>query len=385
MTNNAGINKGGKRRIMRALKINEISGVDVPAQQPALALIMKRHDDADTSQTEELAKGSALTTSDRDHTHLVALNGPPDGVEMNSGETSWADGHSHPWIRAASGALVIGQAKGSDGVAHTHQVAVLSKAGEDDELAGLSEEEASNQTAGDTGTVGTEGDLNMTDKTQKADGEPTVAELQAQLDRANSVAQLSDAEKSHFNSLEGDAQDEFLAKSADERKTIVDDIAKAAQDADPVAYTTMDGIELRKSAGEAFIAMAKSNDALRKQNEALVERQETADLEKRAESELAHLPGTVQERAAMLKAVEAIEDETQREAARAALKAGSDAMSKAFDTMGHRNAPVVGDNESTLEGLAKAHQEKHDVSYEKAYSAVLQTPEGRQAYAKSVN
>lgn len=397
MTKNTGVDKGAKRRIMRALKINEISGVDVPAQEGAVAVIMKRN------SQDSIEKGSALTTMDNEHTHLVPLLGPPDGVELSSGETSFNDGHTHPWVRTATDSIVIGQAKGMDGVSHTHQVAVLSKTDyetgetenedEADKLksekngpADLLEQEAgSKKAAGDTGTVGDQGELNMTDKTQKADGAPTVEELQAQLARANSIGELSDAQKAHFNSLEGDAQDEFLGKSADERQSIVDDIAKQAQDADPVVYKTKDGIELRKSAGDAFIAMAKSNDALREQNEKLIEKSAEAALEKRAEDELAHLPGTVQERAAMLKAVDAIEDETQRAAALAALKAGNDAMSKSFETFGHRNAVTVGDSEQTLEGLAKAYQEKHDVSYEKAYSEVLETKEGRELYAKSVN
>ena len=41
-SHNAGSRAGRKRRIMRALKINEISGVDVPAQESAVAVIMKR-------------------------------------------------------------------------------------------------------------------------------------------------------------------------------------------------------------------------------------------------------------------------------------------------------------------------------------------------------
>ncbi|KFH18429.1 hypothetical protein ELZ19_06710 [Brucella abortus] len=349
---------------MRALKINEISAVDVPAQQGAVACIMKRRDGpSDTSQKDELAKaGAMLTTPNDGHAHLLYTVGHG-GHELNSGTTSYVDGHEHPWIRTEDGRIVIGEARG-----HSHDADQMSK------------------TAGEPGNVGTKEDT-MTDKTQKADGQPTVEDLQKQLARANQVAALNDAEKAHFNTLKGDDADGFLAKSADERKAAIEAVAKAAEGDDPVVYTTMDGVALRKSAGEAFISMAKSNDALRKRLDESESAREQAALEKRAEDELAHLPGDVKARAALLKAAEGIEDEAQRTAAVAALKAQNAAMKGAFETRGHavgKAAPGSPDEE--LENLVKEHMEKNaGTSYEVAYDAVLKTKRGEELYAKTLN
>lgn len=368
---NAGSRGGRKRRIMRALKINEISGVDVPAQEGAVAVIMKRDDRP--AQTAHIEKGSALTTENDGHTHLVVLNGPPDGVELSSGETTWQDAHAHPWVRDGSGRVVIGSAHRADaGVPHTHDVAVTSKVAPEDDRSDPQEE-------------------TMADDTKKTDAK--IEELQAQLMRANSIASFNDAEKAHLATLKGPDADAFLAKSADDRVIVLEDVAKRAADAaakaegdDPVEYTTTDGIELRKSAGVAFIAMAKSNDALRKRLDESEDARDRAVLEKRAEADLAHIPGDLATRIEMLKAIDGIEDETKRGAALNALKAQNEAMGKAFVTIGNGGSPVPGSASEQLDTLAKAHQEKHpDMTSEQAYAAVVETEAGQTLYAKSVN
>ena len=121
----------------------------------------------------------------------------------------------------------------------------------------------------------------------------------------------------------------FLGKSAGDRQSEI--VAKNS--ADPIVYTTTDGIELRKSQGEAIISIAKSNDELRKTNNELMEKAAQASLEKRADTELSHIPGDVGIRAAMLKAIDAIPDETQRTGALAALKSKNDLGKAAFQTL----------------------------------------------------
>ncbi len=381
---NAGSRGKPRRRIMRAFKINEISAVDVPAQEGAVAVLMKRNDEPtkvrSSPQTDELSVekgGAALTTASDGHAHLIALVGHG-GDEINSGMTSWVDEHSHPWIRTIGDTIVISMASSQDGEAHVHELGELSK---------LAEEE--NKAAGDEpGKVGNKEDT-MTDKTQNdaaAADKATIEELQKKLDRANQVGTLNDADTAHLATLKEDAQGDFLAKSADDRKAVVDELAKGAAEADPVVYTTMDGLDLRKSVGEAFVAMAKSNDTIRKENETLRTEREQDALEKRAETDLKHIPGDVKTRAAMLKAIDDIKDESVREAAHNALKAQDEALSKAFEAVGHGGTVVPGSPADELEQLAKAHQEKNPgVTYEAASAAVLKTERGANLYAKSVN
>lgn len=383
-----------KRRIMNALKINEISMVDVPAQEGAVAVIMKRKGEPGydpnnkdprkrgRAPDENFDKTAALTSPEDGHSHLLVLDGGHG--DFNSGETSWVDGHVHPWVRAAGGEIIIGTSHSPDGDAHIHRVAVTSK----------SEEENAGK-AGDV--VGQQEDTTMTDKTKKAaDETATVEELQAQLAHANLMGSLSDAEKAHYEALKalGDEAEAkaFLSKSTDERDEILKaEIKKAekhAKDEDPVEYTTLDGIELRKSAGAAFIAMAKSNDDLRKRLDKSESAREQDTFEKRAEDELSHLPGTAKERAALLKATEGIEDEDMRKAAMNALKAQNTALSTAFVKVGHGGGaqPASGSPDDELDTLAKAHQKENPgMSYEVAYDAVLKTDQGHELYAKSVN
>lgn len=412
--------KKKKRQVLKELRIDEISGVDVPAQEGATVLLMKRADVEGTegaegaegaegtegaegaestkgegdNASETFGKAAALTGPTDGHTHLIALHGPPDGVELNGGTTSYNDGHTHPWVLSSTGAVIVGEAKGSSGEPHSHAVDIYSKAaGKEAPVAKHIERRA--ETLGATDLLPTEGrladllksagegeDEEMTDAEKKQ-----LEELTKRAERAELLAKLSDAEKAHLDKLPEGTRDAFLAKSADDRKADLDKVAKAAQDADPVVYTTSDGIELRKSAGTAMIAIAKSNDALRKRNSELDAELMQERLEKRAEAELGHMPGTATERAAMLKAIEGIKDDSQREAALKALKASDAAMSKAFSMSGHGGeAPAPGSANDELEKLAKVHHEKHpELTFEKAYDQVLQTQQGQELYAKSVN
>lgn len=339
-----------KRNIMRALKIAEISGVDVPAQEGAKALIMKR---AGEPAVRPVTKASALTSAVDGHSHMMYVS--YDGQEYNSGQTSWEAGHSHPWVRTEDGSVVIGEAAG-----HTHEIAVVGKA-------------AAEQAAGATGKEVGAKEPEMT---------KTVEDLQKQLDRANAVAELSDAQKTHFKALDAAGQDAFLAKSAAERDAELAAMVKAATDADPVVYKTVDGVELRKSAGEAVIALAKSNDVLRKQNDALVAKNADVELAAEVERDYAHLPGDVEARKALVKAAKGIPDEAQRTVALGALKAQSLALKSATETAGHGGeAPAAQGAEKELDELAKAYAKDNKVSFAKAYDAVLSTPKGSELYA----
>ena len=288
-----------RRNVIRSLKLNEISGVDNPAQEGARVSIMKRNGIRPQQKS---------------------LFGPADDQE----------------------ALVS---------------AILALVTKD------------------------KGDLTMPEK-----NEPTKETLAEALKVANAIIALKADEREHFNELDEDAKKKFILKSADDRKAAIDAVTKAKTDADPVEYTTADGVEIRKSAGVALITALKSNDDMRKENAELRKQREQESLEKRAKSDLPHLPGDVKTRAAMLKAVDGIEDKAQREAAHNALKAQNEAMAAAFTTHGHTGGQSdPGSPEEELDKLATAHAEKEKVSKAVAYTEVLKTEQGQALYTKSVN
>ena len=355
-----------RKCIMREFRIDEVSCVDNPAQEGARVAIMKRAKPPAEKPTAEKGMGDLadlLTSEEEGHQHGIGVSKHEGEVVYFVSYTSGPNddvGHSHPLARHDDG-YALGVAAG-----HTHTISqeALGRA----VLALV------------TKNKGVE---SMTDKS--TDTQPTVEELRDQLARAHAVVALNAGERAHFDALPEESRTAFLAKSTDGRRVEIEALAKAAQDADPVVYTTDDGVELRKSAGEAFIALAKSNDALRNEAEALRVEREQEQLEKRAATELPHLPGDIKTRAAMLKAIDGIEDDSQREAARNALKAQNEALAKAFETQGHGGDPAPGSPDDQLDKLAKAHAEKNGVSYQTAYADVLTSEEGRALYDKAVN
>jgi len=124
---------GGKKvkRRIKKLSVDEFSGVDRPAMEPALALIFKRAPEEVVPTREqrlmsmlrkpELEKYqdgvSIMTSEEEGHVHLVLLHG------SSAGETSYGissgskQGHGHPWMINAAGELVIGANED-----HTHSV-----------------------------------------------------------------------------------------------------------------------------------------------------------------------------------------------------------------------------------------------------------------------
>src|SRR5690606_20534009 len=171
-------------------------------------------------------------------------------------------------------------------------------------------------------------------------------------------------EKAHYNGLADDKKDEFLNKSAEDRKTI---LAKAAE-GDPVVYKAEDGTEYRKSAGEQMIALAKKADEAVKTANAEKAARENSELKKRAEETFKNLPGTVDEKAALLKAVESIPDEKAREAALKSIKAGDSALAAAFTRKGAGggNTPETDSANEQLNTMAKKYATDNKVSFEKA-------------------
>ena len=384
--NNAGSRRRRPQRIMRTFKINEISAVDRPAQEGARAVIMKRDDG--TPQIDDAVEKRVWLTTDVDgHAHLVDDRGF-DGDERDGGDTSWSvsnsdeenRGHAHPWIKNEDGSVTIGASEG-----HTHEVleTTVKRAGPP-RAADTPEDTMPNSK--DNGTnKGDEGAVAL-----KA-AEDRNAELETELAESNARAEMTDAEKVHLDTLDpqldDDARKAFLAAKPKTRADIVAKAAKAVEDAKGVAYTADDGTEYTKADDPRLVRQAERNDELARDLAKATKRSDEQDLRKRAEEDLKHLPGTVETRMALLKAVESIGDDGERKTATEALKAQNEQMAKAFDTRGSRRSggevPAGKDADSPegqLDALAKRYAEEHDVTEAEGYDAVLKTDAGAALY-----
>ena len=348
------------KKIMHKFRMSEISMVDTPAQEHARVAILKRR---------------ALTTEADGHSHLIVMTGAG-GDEWKSGVTSWADGHSHEWITDESGNVILTAADG-----HTHQIATIAKNKDGkpvqiETCKGVPAPKQDPEAGNAAEPIGKNGEDNMSNQDKGAELEKKAAELQKNCDRLTAIVGLSADQRTHFDTLSGADQDAFLAKSSDERDAVLKNLA----DADPVVYTTTDGDELRKSAGETVIKMAKRADDLAKQlakQEALAKR---AELEKRASDEFPNLRGETVEKAALLGAVESISDEAVRGKVTEMLKAHDAGLGKAFERQGTQSAPSDNSPSAQLDDLAKAYAKDNDVDITKAYDEVLKTAEGSRLY-----
>lgn len=405
--------------VMKEFAIDEIASVDRPAQGVGARMAMMKRRDApevnlqvvnvnDTVDGLDFAKAAAfmrvlkaneqafreLIDKDGDMTKKVALLDPMDGHshtlmldhgngELNSGDTSWNDDHTHPWLFGANGELIVGAANG-----HTHRVGFLSKqvvADVLDETKYTSEQMSARSDGTRTADqsadhVGTE--ENMTDKTEKLD-----PQIQEQLDamkaenvRLAKVAALTDAEKAYFKSLSEAEQGSFL--DAEDKSSIVE----KANAEDPIV-AVVEGIEVRASQDPLGViaAMEKRDKKKSKKLDFLESDNKKKDLEKRA-ADLSHLPGTPEVHMEMLKSIDAIEDPAVRKAALETLTAKAASAADDFKTKG-----VDGENleksegEQALDKMAKAEMAKDsELTYEAAYTKALLTDEGQAHYNKSL-
>lgn len=393
------IDKDGKivKSVFTSMTIEEISGVDHPAQVGARMSIMKRsHPDTDDDEDnpkgkkkKPFGKRALLLTPTDGHTHtLVDEVGP--GARTIVGDTSWTAGpdgvgHSHPWVRNPdTGSFTIGEAAG-----HTHNTLIdaspdtaisleKGKAGSP-EPAAASKSNSGDSTADSVGNV-PQGTI-MSKPNEKTVEEIAVAkqldELTKRAERAEKVAELNDAQRAIFTDLEVEGQDEFLGLSPDLREA---QVAKAAE-ANAVVYTDSEGTEYRKSDDQRMVNLAKRADAERDLRVKGEEMAKAANLAKRAEG-FKHIVGGVEAATLLLKGIDTLPEADQAPALEALGKQEA-ALAEAFVRKGTTEIPSGEVDE--LEKIAKVIQTSDStLSPEQAMAKALETPEGSAAYTKSL-
>lgn len=406
-----------KRRIMRTFKMTEISGVDKPAQIGAKVLMAKRAPDAD-EQALEFAKG-AFNSLLRER-EIKEAN---DKAFWEAFEDQWAandafktalcdayaDGEEvlqeylEKWADMARDAMArIRENRGGDNLGKSLYFSAVAEAANgitDQEDHPMFKTKAELEAAiakfekdgGDANLIKElrkaavefdaidllKGDLAMSEPVRESNDDV------AALKREVSVLKLSDAARAHFDGLADDAQDAFLAKSADEQQADID----AANATDPVLYKSADGVEYRKSDGQKAADLAKRLDAMEGRVAKAESEKADAEFAKQAETEFAYLPreGTIE----MLKAADKITDEEKKKKMLDALRASNKSASKSHKAIG-TSAGVTGEEgdeasaEKRLDEMAKAYAKDNDVSFHKAYDAVLDTEEGSALYSEMV-
>jgi len=150
-----------------------------------------------------------------------------------------------------------------------------------------------------------------------------------------------------------------------------------------VVYKSANGDVYRASDDPRLVKMAREADEERERTRKALAQAETVRLEKRADEELKHCPGTVGQRAAILKALDGVDGAAEF------LKAADAALAKSFVPSGSTGTTADGEElakaADRLDAMTKAHQEAHPgMSFEAAQTAVLSTPEGSKLYAEMI-
>ena len=347
-----------KRRVLDEIRIDFASMVDSPAQEGAVGLLMKRADGPVKPREGSVEKrlAVALTSIVGEHQHGVYIE-KWDGsvhVDLEYSNSKGEYGHAHPLVKMQDGTYQVGM---SDG--HTHEISGA-------ELSGAVEEAMT---------------PTMKGKGRMSEQNSTTDELVKRLERAEAVLNFTAAERTHFDGLAAEAQDEFIGKAAADRSAELALAKRQAEDADPVVYTTMDGHQLRKGAdGDALIAVMRSNDMIRKDNALLKADSDRQRVTKRVREELPHISGTEDEQVALVKAIEAIEDQAVRDGAFAILKRNDQGLSSIMKTNGSQGGAVEKSANQTLNEKVAKHAADEKISFTAAYAAVMDTSEGNDLY-----
>ena len=376
-----------RRRIMTSFKINELSAVDNPAQKHALAVLMKRDDNADLDKghgdypqaasimqaVEAMDFDAILAQSKaRELEHEVSEDLRTKWSAMQqSFETICRDNSLSPGkkIRAMQGSLrqlidSLSEQSAEIGKAFTKSITAVPALAEllkqngsegDDPMTEAEKRqleelqksvtELTSKLEAATAKEPAKKAAELAGELEKA--QATLAEITAKLEKADVekaevaiLAKMSDAEKAHMAGLEGADKMKFMQMSPEDKKKAMAKLAEA----DPVVYKSdSTGEEFRKSDDPRLVKMAKQADESEKLAKAEREKRETAELAKRADDELKYISDDVAKREDKIEVLRAIEkmDDGPKAALYKMLSVGGKAISAAFNRIGHSNEGVA--------------------------------------------
>lgn len=366
--------KDGKRRKMVMTKLTAVALTARGANQEAHVTFFKSHKGGEST----VEKRTVLASMEALHTHAVQID---DYARINKGgSTSWAGGegnqHSHDFVINDDGSVEIGANEG-----HLHYVdknveQIIKSGLSDEQLLALGLEVVLTEdesTANKGGKQSATEDNTMTDVEKAAQkAKDDLALLKTQLATAVLLGSMNDGQRAYHKNLDEAGQAEFLAKSVEDRDTIVKTADEAANVANPVVYKTHKGVEFFKNDDTRMVEMAKEGDL----RDAKIAKQEgiIADsaIAKRATELFKNLSGEQATHNALLKAVDGIEDEAIRKNVMETLQKSDAGISDILKAHGTQDL-TVSDNEAgdKLEALAKKYvSDNPTVNYYDAYDIV---------------
>lgn len=336
--------RGGSKRTINALQLDEISIVDKGANSLANISLIKRDDQ--TRQESEVRKGGLvdLVTDVVDgHQHGIYIDcycGEVD-VWLASAADSEGNTHDHSLVRSDTGALLVTESNG-----HSHNIdmdavnAYIISIVVKDSNGSISADQVSLNL--NNGTKESE-QMTKEEKAALEKLEKAQEENEAKVKKMEQIIGLPADQRAHFDTLKEADQDAFLAKSDRERKN---DVAGAESSVEKsssatVIYTDRFGQDYTSQDDVKLVNLAKRSDQEHKEASEKAATAQDEVYKSQAAGEFKHLPGDIETRVALIKAVDGIPDPTEREKARQALKAQNANLAKAAGVIGSSSAPEV--------------------------------------------
>jgi hypothetical protein len=164
-----------------------------------------------------------------------------------------------------------------------------------------------------------------------------------------------------------------MAKSAGVDVLVNGEAVTVSKTAEP-EMIEFEGQRIAKSAIPAVVLEAIEKS--RRETAELRDQMEVQAITKRATEMFPHLKGTDAEKAAMLKSVEAIADETVRKSVVESLKAADAAVAKTFEEKGSDHVDETSPK-AQLDKLAKTYSEEKGVTFHAAFAEITKSGEGK--------
>lgn len=241
------------------------------------------------------------------------------------------------------------------------------------------------------------------DVSKQGDGDmPTIEELSSQIEAltksvqditaerdaevakreaAETLAKMTDEEKEFLKGKDGEEAKAFMAMNAEQRK------AKMKKAAEADETLEVDGSIVKKSVVgettfEMLVKMHKKQEDLAKAQKKDADAAAIAKAEQRASTEFAHLPGTVAERGAMLKALGDIQDENVRKSFEAVFTTAEGLAKMAFEQVGHQGGTISKADETQFKEKVAEIAKRDGISTSEAMvKAASEYPDLHKAYA----
>jgi chromosome segregation ATPase len=203
-----------------------------------------------------------------------------------------------------------------------------------------------------------------------------LSELETENKELSVMAKMSDAEKRYMDKMGDKDKERFMAMDAKGRKAEMDKAGMNKSYAPEEIEKQLDDIEKR---------LTEKDEVINKQSEAIEKMQsenEMLKLEKRAETELAGISGTVEQKAKLLKSLESIEDEDVRKMAFENMKAKANANQSFMKSQGS-SAEGEADPTQALQKMAEEIAKADNVTVQQGFAKAMSSPEGARLYNES--